>query len=478
MKVKVRINLPKANNTLMLRYNTFAKAPYDKYFIASLIKNFKDQSSAFDLIDEMTGKGSLNEHYKTLYDEIKNLTESEIEVILKNSLYPIQKNVQYRYIYIPMLDISKFEGRIYKGNIARDDLFPRSFVEEGGTYVTHNFSEQDPEDKIDTYIANLTNEKIEIIVDNEPFAISQEDFQKIIVREDIDLGGYEGSISGNIEGNDWIQLSKLSLNNILAAKDYYLENGDHMAIYLDFVKMSSIAYSWGIHWLKEKTFKYDNPENQKICETVVNILMESGRINEFKTKSILDILKNINRDKQQEIINFILKRKDSKELTMVAFKLIEKGYEKGWNEETFKALYKFRENIKQLLYLYSIDKEFAYSIEDLLEIYKFDKTALIEKHKIQVNNYYNDCNRIKDSISKMAGEIINSAIRENIGKMQMGDNEKKFKNFINKYMAHNKMDIEDKNLNQLKQLLEKYSEGYELYKIVNEKWKHFKKERD
>ena len=64
MKVKVRLYLPKSNNKLTLRYNTYEKVSYDKYFIASLINNIENRFQVYDLIDQVTGKGSLNTHFK------------------------------------------------------------------------------------------------------------------------------------------------------------------------------------------------------------------------------------------------------------------------------------------------------------------------------------------------------------------------------------------------------------------------------
>ena len=44
MIVNLRLNLPKASNKLILRYNTFEKVSYDKYFIASLLYETRDIS--------------------------------------------------------------------------------------------------------------------------------------------------------------------------------------------------------------------------------------------------------------------------------------------------------------------------------------------------------------------------------------------------------------------------------------------------
>jgi len=476
MKVTVRLYLPKLNNKLTLKFNTFEKVSYDKYFIASLIKNSDNSLQVYDLIDEVTGKGSLNAHFKNIYDELKEISKYEIEKILKDSLYPMLKIQEYRYQYIPILNLSLFQGNVIEGDIAKDDYFARTLVDKNGTYVNHVYEKSEPIAKAEAYKVNLDDDKIEIEFSNNYYSISQVDFQNIVERDQIDLNSYLGIIHKTMEGNNWIQLSKLTYNNIMNSKDYFYENGNHFAINNDFVKESKIAYNWALFWVKEKSYRYSDPSNKNICEKVARALMDSGKINEFKTKSLNDILKNINRDLQQEIINYILNRKDSKELALIGLVLIDKGYEKGWSEEAFMSFYKFRENSKQLLNLYRINHGFEYSIEDLIEIYKNDKTLLKTNHLSQVNEYYGDCDKIRKSMEEKVGEISLSGIRENYGKMPLDEDTKKFRKYINEIMAHFDKDIKNKNLEQLIQFEKKVNDFYELYKVVLKKWEFFKLE--
>ena len=150
-------------------------------------------------------------------------------------------------------------------------------------------------------------------------------------------------------------------------------------------------------------------------------LLESGRINEFKTKSLLLMLNNINRDLQQETINYVLKRKDSKELVSIAFILIDKGYEKGWSNEAFQSLYKFNDRNKQLTKLYEINSEFDYSLDDLLAIDRFNKAKLIDKHKNIVNEHYSKCEDIRNENWLLYG------IREQLKDIKSTDDSKKIK---------------------------------------------------
>ncbi len=466
MKLKVKINLPKAHNKLEVRYNTFEKVSYDKYFIASLIKHNKNESEGYELIDEITGKGSLNDHFKKLYDEINEFSIIDVNNILKDSVYPIQKIDQYRYIYIPLLNISLFQNQVFDGNLNEDELFPRQLVGLNDTYVDHTYLDNEPFEKEDIYEVNLDDNITQIKINNEFYDIDPTKFQNIVVKDDMNIESYKGSIGTEIKGNNWIQLSKSRFNNIIDSKDYFYENGNHYGIYNTNTRESRIAYLWGLYWIKERTYNYDNPSSKDICEKVAQVLLESGRINEFKTKSLLSILDNINRDQQQEIINYILKRKDSKELARVAFILIDKGYEKGWNSETINVLFKFKENSKQLAALYKVNQTLPYNIDDLLEINNINRLILTEDHLHQIKDYQNDCEMIKQSMHKKIGEISLSGIREKYGKMPQNKDLKKFRHYMTTIMAHFSKDINDKNLIELRQFETRINDFYDLFKKV------------
>jgi len=476
MIVSMRLNLPKSNNKIRVQYNTFEKVSYDKYFIASLYLNASSENLALETINEITGKGSLNEHFQKLYNEIKLLSSSEIKAILKDSLYPIKKIDEFYYTYIPMLNISIFQNTIYKGNLMDDESFPRQLVEEGGTYINHKFEVSELVVKQDNYEVSLTNDKIEVKIGKNVYQINQTDFQSIVVVDPIDINDYKGTIANSIEGRDWMQLTRSNFNNIIDAKYYFYEVGDHIGIYNDYAKKSCISNSFGLYWVKETMYRYQDASNKDVCEKVVHTLMKSGKINEFKTKSLIELLKNSSRDYQQEVINYVLERKESKELAMIAFILVDKGYEKGWKKETLRSMYKFKETPQQLLKLYLIDTDIDYTIEDLVSIYNLNKTTLSTNHLTKVKEYYSDCEIIRKGMEEKIGKISLSGIRENLGKMPMDSDNKKFKKMLNEIMAHYDDDIKDKDLRQLKQFESRIDELYLLFNLVSYKWEHYKQQ--
>lgn len=472
MIVNISLKLPKNLFELSLRYNTFEKVSYDKYFIASILSETTDKDKARDLIDSITGKGSLNPHFHNLYQEVSALSENEIMGILKSSLYPVTKLETYKFIYIPMLNVSIFNKYVYEGNLVENNVFPKTLVEENGTYVSHEYTPSDLKIKPDTYDVSISDDEIKIKMSDKYYFINSHDFQSIILRDDLNLSSYQGKIHSTVKGDHWIQLSNSTLNNILDAKDYYYEEGDHYAIYNDYVKRSSIAFVYGVYWVKEVTLKYQDKSNQSMCTKVSQILMESGRINEMKNSMMLNLLKQLPRDTQQVLINYVLSKKDSKELALNGLYLIDKGYEKDWSINSLKSFYKFHETSNQLIALYNIDADLGFKEADLIKIDKFDKTILTKEHKLFVETYKNDINKLKDTVYKKIGEIFSSGMRDNIGKMPLDDNSRELKKYLND-IAHYKKDLENMNLSQFKQFEEKLNIKHELYLLVKKRYDEY-----
>ncbi len=467
MKVTVNLNLPKMFNSFEVRYHTFEKVSYDKYLIASVVKNSESKNEALQFIDDLTGKGSLNNHFKKIYEEITYLPEEELMKVLKYSEYPVQRIDKYKYIYIPLLDVSIFNHKVIQGNIANDEMFTRLLVNKNGTYIESIYHQSDPVTNKDIYEVLLEEEYIKILIEDVYCEINDNDFQRIVYKESMDLSLYNGETYTNLKNSGWFQLTNSTLNNILNAQDYYYENGNHFGIYNNYVRESKIGYSWGLYWINESTFYYDSPKNNEICEKVAHVLLESGRINEFKTKSMINIINNTNRDLQQRLINYILQRKNSKELALIAFILIDKGYEKGWDLEVTNTLYRFKESDKHLVALYKVNAYMNYTIEEILKIYKYNKKILNDTDLKKVHEYENSILQIRDSIKIKIGDIMSSTTREDIKSMKLNENNIKLKKMINEKIAHNKKDIQKMDLEQLKQYAETVDQMHKLYLKVN-----------
>ena len=87
LRVNLKLKLSKIVKRITVKYNTFEKATYDEYLIASLVLRSKSEDEAYGYIDEITGSGSLNSHFKRLYKEIVTLFKKQLEKIMENSMF-------------------------------------------------------------------------------------------------------------------------------------------------------------------------------------------------------------------------------------------------------------------------------------------------------------------------------------------------------------------------------------------------------
>ena len=84
LQVSLKLKLTKQIKTIKIKYNTFEKAAFDEFLTASLALRAKSDDNAFQYIDEITGAGSLNSHFKNLYSQAKEFNEEQLSNIMKN----------------------------------------------------------------------------------------------------------------------------------------------------------------------------------------------------------------------------------------------------------------------------------------------------------------------------------------------------------------------------------------------------------
>ena len=132
VQINLKLNLRKIKYIIKVSYNTFEKATYDQYLMASLALRSKDERSAYQYIDDITGSGSLNAHFKQLYDKAHKLDENQLKNIMGNSMYPMRKiDKNNSYDYYPELNVSVFNNKLYEGDFGKyEDLIQRLYIQE------------------------------------------------------------------------------------------------------------------------------------------------------------------------------------------------------------------------------------------------------------------------------------------------------------------------------------------------------------
>jgi len=461
IKARVALKLPNEYYKVILKYDTFEKATYDSYLIASLVANTKKEDEAIKYIDEITGKGSLNPHFKKLYEKISKFTEEQIDNILKNSLFPVTIiNTKNHFEYYKMFNATKMNGKIYPYNLADDPNLKDIIMPKGDNIKFLSIDFEKSEGNIIQNVYNAIFTETEIKVDlgrGKYYPISKENFEFVYKNDLDDISKYRGKIGTQISLENWNALNNQVLQTICNENRFYIdENGNQCIVYNDCVKEIEVINVFSMYFYKETRYGF-TLKNNKICEEVINYLLSSKNINEFKTKSLINILDAVSDNTKQKVVNYILCRKDSKEIAEVGLEVITSGLEKGWDQEALESMKSFSPKDKIKL-IYKINSYLDFSIEEILCI---DDCDLLEVHKILKKKHMDERKNVIDEMNRIIGEIINSGVREKMKSLKNKDNSYiELKNFINKDIAHLKQDYGKLSLKELKN---KYNKIYSIY---------------
>lgn len=469
VQAKVRLNLNKQINKLVVTYNTYVKSTFDEYVIASIIVNSNTEKEALNYIDDITGKGSLNKHFRNLYTKYKkDYSFDDLENVLKNSLIPRVNKDEHIYIYFPDMNISFYRNNKFDGNLSNDKDFPKYLVTKG-EYIGSSVIEGKINIESDIYNVILNDEKVELLINNKKISMNKDLFESSVVHEVKKITKYKGIVHEKISGNGWFPVTNAKLNDVTNAINYFIDEGDHYLLTNLMIKKTEICKIWGIYLYRETSLEF-NQDNSKYCKIALNTLKESNKINEIKTKTLVQLLKSVSPELIQDYINYILNKKNSKELALLGLSIVNKGYEKGWNEETVKNFKEFSSSPKEILLTYKVDSELNYTINELLDIYNLNKQVLKSNHLDIIKKHFKDKESKMQFIKNVSSEILQSSRRDDVKKKIAGDKEAtEYNNLCNKYIAHVKKDIKLLNDNELKTRYEVFERIAELDKKMIKK---------
>lgn len=328
VQINLKLSLRKIKNIIKVSYNTFEKATYDQYLMASLALRSKDEQSAYQYIDDITGSGSLNAHFKQLYDKAHKLDENQLKNIMGNSMYPMLKiDKSNSYDYYPELNVSVFNNKLYEGDFGKyEDLIQRLYIQE--EVIESELIEKRNNANPEPYSVRFEDDKILVKIAEEWVNLPTEIFQEIFVNDLTSIKKVESEIHNVADGSGWYALTNAVINNMYANNNYFYDNGDHCLIRNDDVRKTIISQLAGFYIYKEEIIPYAG--NKELCERVLDILTKNKSINEFKTRSLVTLLTYADDLIAQSVINYILARKDSKELALMGIELLVRGIEKNW----------------------------------------------------------------------------------------------------------------------------------------------------
>ncbi len=463
VQINLKLKLSKIKYGVKVTYNTFEKATYDQYLMSSLALRSDDETTAYQYIDEITGSGSLNAHFKHLYDEAKLLSEQQLKDVMDNSLYPMLRiDKSNSYTYYPQLNISVYNDKIYSGNFGEyEDLIEKLYIQE--KVIEHEVFEKSSDDRPEPYSILLDNDAVKVKIVNEWIPLDVTIFQEIFVN-DLNLKSiseFNGQIHDGADGSDWFVLTNSVINNMYSNKNFFYENGDHCLIRNEDVRKTIVSQVSGFYIYKEENIPYIN--NKELCEKVISILKSNKSINEFKTKSLITLLTYSDDLVAQDIINYILARKDSKELALMGIELLNKGIEKKWEDDALKCFMNYADSSSYGL-IYKANPEL---IKDVQTLTLINPDYLTDKHKKEVEEYKKDIQAKIDTIKNIIGEVTTSGIRESVKQLKATNETKRFSKLANRYIGHSKIDYEKSTPKELDKCLKEIYEMYELSKKLD-----------
>lgn len=450
IKAKVALSLPNKFYKVILKYDTFEKATYDSYLVASLVANANNEKEALKYIDDISGKGSLNPHFKKLYEEISKLTKEQINGILNDSLFPITViDHKHHFKYYEMFDATKMNDKVYPHNLAdnpnlKDMIMPK---EQNAKFLSMDFEVEDGTVKSNVYDAIFTENEIKVDLDGGNYcSISKENFDSVYTNDLEEVERYEGKIGNQITVGNWNVLNNQALTALCNLKQYYIDSdGNHCAVLVDCLKKTEVINVFSLYFYKETRYEY-NIKNAEICEEVVEYLLKSKNINEFKTRSLINILAAVSDKTAQKVVQYILGRKDSKEIAQVGLRLIKEGLKKGWDSNVLRSIKKITPK-SEIKYLYKLDNNLGFELEDILNI---DDVDLAEADLTRKRAYVSQRENLIKQMNLMVGDIMNSGVREKMKSLKTKDSSYKALNeFIKEYSAHNRNDYESMSLEKL-----------------------------
>lgn len=458
VQINLKLSLRKIKYIIKVSYNTFEKATYDQYLMASLALRSKDEPSANQYIDDITGSGSLNAHFKKLYESASKLSEKELKDIMSNSMYPMLKiDKNNSYDYYPELDVSVFNNKLYKGDFGKyEDLIQRLYIQE--EVIESELIEKRNNANPEPYSVKFEDDKIFVKIAEEWVDLPEEIFQEVFENSVSSIKKVESKIHNSADGSGWYALTNAVINNMYASNNYFYDDGDHCLIRNDDVRKTIISQLAGFYIYKEEIIPYTG--NKDLCERVLDILTQNKSINEFKTRSLITLLTYADDLIAQSVINYILARKDSKELALMGVDLLVRGIEKNWENEALKSFMTYADSSKYSL----IYKANPRLVKDIQMLSMINPDFLTPTHKKQIEEYKKDIKAKIESIQSMIGEITTSGMREEAKKLKANEQTKRFSKLANKYIGHSKIAFEQATQSELDKYLKEIAEMYDLMK--------------
>lgn len=464
LQVNLKLKLSKIVKKIIVKYNTFEKATYDQYLLSSLKLRAKNIDEVHAYIDEITGSGSLNAHFKKIYNEIDKLTGEQLQRIMKSSMFPVLKiDKNNSYEFYPELNCSMFRHKYYEGDFgAYEDVGQRLII--SADIIDLSIEDGKLFNRPEPYNVIMQNNSITVKLSNSFVEMEKELFENLLAVDLDSISKYEGKIHKTIDANRWNALDNMTINNLYSNNIYYYdEDGNHCKIRGENVVKTKVANINSLYICQETVISTNN--NPELCNRVISELINKNALKDFSVTIILRLIKNIDEVKAQTVINYLLGRNDNMDLAIYGVKLLRDGLLKNWTEDSLKCFLKYSGK-DSINYIYKANPKMNYDISQLLLL---EKELLNNDHKKQVEEYYKSVEQMKLSIKTIVGDITTRGLRESAKKLKADNDTKKFSKLCNKLIGHVSNDIDKVSHKELKNWLSEAIILQELSKVIDKK---------
>ncbi|MCM1042757.1 MAG: hypothetical protein NC350_00885, partial [Corallococcus sp.] len=253
LQINLKLKFVRIPKLICVKYNTYEKATYDQYLVASIaLRTHCKDNLAEKYIDEITGAGSLNGHFKSLYKSISKFTEEQLKNIMSNSMFPILKvDKSNSYIYYPQIGISVFGNKVYRGDFGEyPDICERLMINED--IIEKNIESKKEIFTPEPYLVVMDGSSIQVKIVNSLNPISKEEFSELLINELDSLDKYEGIIHKNVVGDNWKILTNAAIGNMFSNNNYYYDiEGNHCQIRYENVRKTTVAQIGGLYLFRD-----------------------------------------------------------------------------------------------------------------------------------------------------------------------------------------------------------------------------------
>ena len=348
-----------------------------------------------------------------------------------------------------MFNATRMDNKVFSGNLENnpklaDMLMPK---DRDAKFLSIEFESEDGRVNKDNYNAIFSDTEIMIDLDaGQYYPISKENFLSVFENEGEVTSEWMPRIGNEITEGNWNVLTKGVADTW--GKDrftYKTEEGNLAVLLSDCIKETQVITAYDLLFYKESRYNFSS-QYQKKCLEAVRFLKDSKMINEYKTRSLITLLSVIPDVYAQQIVQYILSRKNSKEIAEFGLMLIKGGLEKGWERE---VLLSIKNSVPQREYkhLYKINSDLNFEVTDLLDI---DDADLAEADKMRKRAYVAERDNLIKEIKFMIGDMTASGVRQKLKSLQKDNVVNSVKKFLNEYQGHNEGELESMSLEQIK----------------------------